>query len=404
MDSKARWPLVLTFGCFLVLGLGGSMLGVAWPSIRYTFGLSLGSLVSLLVSSTIGFVTGSLLISGVMARIGLGWVLIIANFLGAAGSLAYSLAPGWWFMVSLGLLAGWAGGSISTALSIYIAATRTVRTMNWMHACYGIGATIGPLVMTWILGANLSWRSGYALAASMHASLAICLFFVLDRFTFRGIKETSAPDLPAASAPSTAATLRMPVVMLSVLLFFLYTGVETTTGQWSYTLFVEERGITPYLAGVMTSLYWGMLTAGRILFGAMVERVGLDRLVRLSMMGALLAAVLFLSHSPWISVISVGLMGLSLSAIFPTLTSDTPRRVGLRHANHAIGLQTGAASVGVAALPSFTGILAERFSLEIIGPFLIGSASLLAVANEIVRALVRRQAREELTIRQSSAD
>lgn len=380
------------------------MLGVAWPSIRHTFGLSLDALVFLLVSSTIGFVTGSLLISGVMARIGLGWVLVIGNFLGAAGLWAYSLAPDWWVLVAFALFTGLGGGSLTAALSIYVAADRTVRTMNWMHACYGIGATIGPLVMTWLLGVNLSWRSGYILAGSIQASLAICFFFASGRFSFRGIKETSVPDHPVAPTPSAAATLRIPAVMLSVLLFFFYTGVETTTGQWSYSLFVEERSITPYLAGVMVSLYWGMLTAGRILFGAAAERVGLERLLRLSMLGALLAAVLFLFHSPWISLVTVALMGLSLSAIFPTLTSDTPRRVGLRHANHAIGLQTGAASVGVAALPSLTGFLAERFSLEVIGPFLIIAASLLFVTNEIVVVLVHRRARREYATHQAVAE
>jgi fucose permease len=289
-------------------------------------------------------------------------------------------------------------------LNIYVAATRTVRTMNWMHACFGIGATIGPLVMTWILGANLSWRLGYALAGFIHVSLAICYFFVVGRLDFRGMKEIHAADSPIAQTTSAFATLRLPIVILSVLLFFLYTGVETTTGQWSYSLFVEERSISPYLAGVMVSLFWAMLTIGRIVFGAAAERIGLERLLRLSMMGVVVAAVLFLFQSPWISLITVGLMGLSLSAIFPTLTSDTPQRVSLRHANHAIGLQTGAASVGVAVLPSLAGFLAERFSLEIIGPFLIVSALLLAVTNEIVVVLVRRRARQAFMTRQSAAD
>jgi fucose permease len=273
-----------------------------------------------------------------------------------------------------------------------------------MHACYGIGATIGPLVMTWILGANLSWRFGYALAGFIHLSLAVCYFFVVGRLDFRGMKETHAHDSPVAQTTSAFATLRLPIVILSVLLFFLYTGVETTTGQWSYSLFVEERSISPYMAGVMISLYWAMLTVGRIVFGAAAERTGLDRLMRLSMMGALLAAVLFLFRSPWISLVTVGLMGLSLSAIFPTLTADTPQRVGLRHANHAIGLQTGAASVGVAVLPSLFGFLAERFSLEIIGPFLIVSTMLMAVTNEMVVVLVRRRARQAFMTRQSAAD
>jgi hypothetical protein len=102
--------MVLAFACFVALGLGNSMLGVAWPSIRQTFGLPLDALVYLLVSSTIGFVAGSVLTSGIMARIGIGWLLVSGNVLGAVGLWAYSLAPEWWILVAFGLFTGWMGG------------------------------------------------------------------------------------------------------------------------------------------------------------------------------------------------------------------------------------------------------------------------------------------------------
>lgn len=396
--------MILAFACFVGNGLAGGLFGVAWPSIRGTFGLPLDALVLLLATSTIGFVAGSVLAGKLMARLGIGRLLIIANVLAAIWLWAFSLSPGWGLLVAFGLMAGWTGGTINTSLNVYVAASQTIRTMNWMHASYGIGATIGPLLMTGILGANLSWRLGYALAGFIHLSLALSYFFILDRLNFRGIKESGAAENENVKVTPAKTTIRLPVVWLSVLLFLLYTGVEATTGQWSYSLFVEERSISPYLAGIMTSLFWAMLTVGRIVFGAAATRIGVERLLRLSLAGAVMAAVLFLSPSPVISFFTIGLMGLSLSAIFPTLTSDTPNRVGLIHANNAIGFQTGAASVGVACLPGLAGVLAERRGLEIIGPFLIVSALLLAVTNEIVLWIVRRRAREELVPWQSVAD
>ena len=156
--ARNRYTLILGFACFIALGMMNGLLGVAWPSIRQTFGLSLDALVALLVTSTIGFAVGCVLAAKLLAWLGAGWALLVANLLGAAGLVGYVLAPGWWVLVAFGLLTGWANGTIDTALNIYVAATRTVRTMNWMHACFGVGATIGPLLMTFICrrGAELA--------------------------------------------------------------------------------------------------------------------------------------------------------------------------------------------------------------------------------------------------------
>jgi fucose permease len=92
--------------------------------------------------------------------------------------------------------------------------------------------------------------------------------------------------------------------------------------------------------------------------------------------------------NPVISLISIVLLGFSLAAIFPTLTSDTPQRVGVRHAPNAIGYQMSAASIGIAVLPGLAGVLADATGLEVIVPFLlINSIALLLVYELILRLL-----------------
>ena len=61
--------------------------------------------------------------------------------------------------------------------------------------------------------------------------------------------------------------------MLSVLLFFVYTGVETAVGQWSYTVFVEGRDLAPQLASLGVSVYWGALAVGRVIAGVVTNRL-----------------------------------------------------------------------------------------------------------------------------------
>ena len=386
--ARRRYALAVAFACFITLGATSGMLGVAWPSIRAAFGLPLDALVALMIATTISFAIGSVTAGPLIARLGIGWVLLIANVVGFVGCLGYFLAPSWWTLVAFGLLAGWTPGTIITGMNIYVAAIHSVRTMNWMHASFGLGATLGPLLMTAIVGAGLSWGWGYAVAAAVFLALALACLTVVRTMTFRGVEHA---DDSATTRPSLGATLRLPIVWLSVLMFLLYTGVETTAGQWTYAWFTGTRAASPYVAGVITSIFWAMLTIGRVVFGAGAARIGVERLLRLCMLGAVLAAVLLLPRSLPVGLVAIALLGLSLSTIFPTLTSHTPARLGARHAGNAISLQTGAASVGTAALPGLAGFVAARAGLEALAPFLVAAAVSLLLVHQAAAALSRRQ-------------
>jgi fucose permease len=176
-------------------------------------------------------------------------------------------------------------------------------------------------------------------------------------------------------------------------LFFVYTGLEVTIGQWSFTVLTESRAIARETAGLWVTIYWGSIGVGRVLFGFIVEWLGIDRLIRLSLLAALAGAVLFaIDFSPVASVIALALIGLGLAAVFPCLMTQTPRRLGKAMAAHAIGFQVGAAMLGAAALPSLSGVLAQQFGLETIAPAAVVMALLLLLLNETVLLRGRSQA------------
>ena len=88
-------------------------------------------------------------------------------------------------------------------------------------------------------------------------------------------KPIFAPRSGLGGEVTRARSLRTwgPAVWLSVVLFLVYTGIETTAGQWAYTLFVEGRGITVQAASLAVSVYWGALALGRVLTGVIADRV-----------------------------------------------------------------------------------------------------------------------------------
>jgi fucose permease len=45
--------------------------------------------------------------------------------------------------------------------------------VNWLHACYGIGATIGPIIMASVLMASHPWQRGYVIVGIAQLALAM---------------------------------------------------------------------------------------------------------------------------------------------------------------------------------------------------------------------------------------
>ena len=380
--SKLLLPIA--FLAFVSIGLPDAVLGVAWPSIRHTFGLPVSQLGALLMSAMIGYLASCFWGGTLVHRLGVGRLLLASSIAVGITAAGYALAPAWWTIVALGLLGGLGAGAIDTGLNVYAAKHFSSRVMNWMHACYGVGASLGPVMMTSILVAGLSWRWGYATVATLLGVMAVLFAITLRLWEDNGnADDANAPEKPPPVP--MAAVLRRPMVWMHTALFFVYAGVEATTGQWAFTLLTEGRGMSPTLAGTAVAIYWASLTTGRIFFGLLDGRVAPDAVLRLATLICPPAvALLWLNFSPLVNVVALALIGFGCAPIFPLLISRTPPRLSEAHAGHAIGFQVAAAYLGIAGIPALTGVLARRHGLEIIVPITFVSAVAVLVLHEAV--------------------
>jgi fucose permease len=383
--------LVLAYAGFVALGLVNSLMGVAWPSIRDTFALPVDALGAFLIANTAGYMLASAVSGRLMGLMSVGTLLAASCGLAALSLIAIGSAPLWAVLVALGFASGLAGGAIDGSLNSYAAAHFSPRAMNWLHACFGIGATIGPAIMTAMITAGPGWRSGFWLVGAVQLALATA--FVLTRQLWDNGAPTASGALAHTASVPLLATLRLPLAWLGIVLFFVYCGAEVAAGNWVFSMLTEARNVSPELAGAWVSLYWGSLTVGRILFGFVVQRVAPTQLLRWCMAAAVVAAaMIWLNVAAWVTFAGIALLGLALAPQFPLLISATPRYLGPGHAANGVGFQVAAASLGGAILPSLVGVLARFESLEVLGPFLLVLALLMSALFEL---LVWRMPRNE---------
>ena len=396
--SRASTLLViLAYAGFVSLGLPDGLLGVATPSIRATFALAPEDIGGLLISFTAGYLLSSFNSGLVVSRLGVGVLLAVSCLLTAVSLLGYALASAWWMMLGFAVLSGLGAGAIDAGLNTWVATHFTARTVNWLHAFYGVGAATGPLVMTAVLAAGRPWRSGYAIVGVGQLVLAAGFAWTQQRWlapsTTPSAVESAAyaesaraPSVLAAAPSGSIETLRLPAVWLGVVVFFVYTGTEATAGVWSYSVLTQARGVPAARAGFWVSLFWIGLTLGRFVFGFVAEHARMVTLLRASLVAIAFGTSLFaLNLGAIATVVGLTTSGVAMAPIFPSLIAMTPARLGARHTGNAVGFQVAAAILGAAGLPSLVGLLVGRFGLEAVGWSLLVAALGLITLHEVLQ-------------------
>lgn len=374
-----RLIIILAFVAFVSLGLPDGGLGVAWPSVRATFGRPLSHLGLHLAASTIGYLVSSFLGGQFVRAVGVGSLLLASSLMVAVSLAGVSLAPSWRAMVVFAVFGGLGGGAIDAGINTFAASRFSARVVNWLHACWGIGATTGPLLMTAVLARELPWQVGYKVLAGALALLSLLFLLTLRMWT---IAPGASGEAHAATA-SIGEALRRPIVWAQLAVFFLYCGIESTAGQLLYSLLTESRGMPHTTAGIATGGYWASLTAGRIVFGQLAASVSRRAVLRIGLGLAPVGAMLLWSNAGnAASIAGAALLGFALAPIFPTLISITPDRVGAYYAPQAVGFQVAAANVGIALIPGLVGVLARRQGLEVVCVFLVAASVALLVLDE----------------------
>jgi len=309
------------------------------------------------------------LISGVLTGSAL---LMISR----AGSLASLL------LVAIPL--GFGAGAVDAGLNGYVARHYSGRHMNWLHACWGIGATCGPIILARSITTSAGWRGGYLVLGTTQLTLAALFLATLSLWARvpEAVVHAStgkSQTLPTAMANSSAG-------WLSAGIFALYVAVEMTTGLWAASILVESRGIDLKSAGLCAASYYGAITLGRIGVGLVVERWGNRRVVTGGACIAIVGAAVFaFAGSVPLAAASLITVGLGFAPIYPGLMHEVPRRFAPESVQVIIGRQSGAGAVGAAILPAAAGSLAT-LSLESITWIIVaGGVGLLLAIRKLDR-------------------
>ncbi len=407
----ATFFLIIIYLAFISLGLPDSLLGAAWPvmQIDVKAPLAAAGIVSMTIAG--GTIFSSLASGTVIKRLGTGKVTFISCLMTASALLGFSLAPSLFWLILLAVPLGLGAGSVDAALNNYVAIHYQAHHMSWLHCFWGVGATVGPVIMAQFIAGQNAWRSGYLTISIIQFTLTVLLFLTLPLWNRM---ENAGANSPAASgevsdersdlSPETEPTpklLKLNGVRPALVAFLFYCGTEASLGLWGGSFLVNIKGLPPSTAARWVSLYYAGITAGRLISGFVTMKLANIILIRMGQIIALAGAVLLLLPLP--AFCSLGgfiLVGLGCAPIYPCMLHETPTRFGSEHSQTIIGYQMAVAYTGSTFLPPLVGLIASGSTMRIVPFFLAFFIVFMLVGSERVNALMRvkNQNRREETL------
>jgi fucose permease len=375
--ARVRAFDLLSAGSFVVLGLPDGIIGTAWPAMRRTFDAPVGDLGLVLVVATAGAVAVSAVVGSAVRRLGVPVLLGLAATLGTLGAVGFSLAPGLDTVIGFAFLLGLSSGSMDGGLNTAVGLSGRNRLLNLLHGAYGVGTAVGPLVVTAAIIAG-SWRAAYLALAVV--DLGVAGLWVRWR--------------AAVVAPVTGRAHRRTringQVFGGMVVFFVYTGLEVSAGQWETSFSRQHLGLSAFWAGVGTFAYWGALTVVRLVLAAPPSPPPPGLIVRSGgAVAVAAAAVIWWQPNTAVTLAGFAVLGAALAGVFPALVALTPGRVGGAEAQDVIAWQVGAAAAGGSGVAAIIGALIGAAGFAVLGPSLVTLAVVLCGLDALVW---RRQA------------
>lgn len=393
--------LAIIYLIFISLGLPDSFLGASWPAISQSLSINEGLQGVFSLTVSLCTIICSFLTPKLLSKFAEKTIISVSICLTVMGLITIGFAPNFYILLLACIPLGFGAGAIDTILNNYVALHYKAIQLNMLHAFWGIGALLTPL----ILGNFLKSLDGYKLAAFILAIiqttiLLITLLTLPVRNKAEKIfasREKSDENDNEIKLPFLK-TFKLKGIIFALIAFFAYVALEQSTMAWFTSMAVfGSRAMDPKNASYFLSLLYISVAAGRIISGFISLKISDKNLIRIGESVIAIGLILmFISPINDILLpISLGVLGLGCGPIYPAIIHSTPTRFSKKYSQSVMSIQIGFAYIAnISAAPLF-GIIGKSYTFDFLPFYLLIFFILLIFGNEMVN-FKRKNAQNEV--------
>ncbi|KAF6514633.1 hypothetical protein HZS61_005767 [Fusarium oxysporum f. sp. conglutinans] len=367
-----------------VSGANDAAYGALIPYLETYYELSYLVVSLIFLSPFVGFIVSAAVNNYLHMNIGQRWIAFMCGGCHALTYLILSQHPPYPVLVLAYVLAGLGNGIGLAAWNSYIGnLARSNELLGFMHASYGLGGTVSPLIATsMITQANLGWYDFYYVLLGMAVLETATLTYSFWPKTAQKYRETVHTEGTRNEGTRAALFVKPHARVVWLCAFFLlgYVGTEVALGGWVVQFMLRVRNADPFDAGMTAVGFWLGITIGRLVLGMVIPKIG----VKLSLMIFIpitmgLQLIFWLVPQFHVSAVAVSLQGFFLGPMFPcvivALTMLLPRHLHVS----AIGFAAAFGGSGAAVLPFAVGAIAQAKGVQVLQPIILAILAVLFI-------------------------
>ena len=375
----------LTYLMFAMFAMTTDSVGLIIPEVIRTFGLSLTAAGTFQYATMGGIAVAALLFGQLADRLGRRPTIIVGLVLFATA--CFLMVTGdrlTVFAILLGLsgiaIGVFKTGALALIGDISTSTAQHTTIMNMAEGFFGVGAILGPAILTRLLQRGLPWQWLYLVAGSMCVGLIVLALLV---------KYPESPK-PAGGQvlKGTGRALRSPYVLAFSAGAFLYVGVEAAIYVWMPTWFEGYSGSATTFAAYGISIFFLLRAAGRFLGAWLLGRIQWQAALAFFSGGILLCFALSVAAGVDWAVYLLPLSGLFMSVIYPTLNSKGISCLPKSEHGAGAGVILFFTCVSAVAAPLAIGAVGDAFGHIIYGFWLATGFAVLLFAGAVMNWLV----------------
>lgn len=256
-----RW---LTFLMFTMFAMTTDAVGVIIPHIIEEFKLTLTQASAFHYAPMIAIAISGIAFGFLADRLGRKRTILLGLGLFAIACFLFSIGNTFESFVGLLALSGCAIGIFKTGALALIGDISTsnhdhTRTMNTVEGFFGVGAIIGPFIVTYLLKIQVSWIYLY-----MFAGL-VCMVMLLMAARVQYPATQPHEDHKKIDIRRTFHMMRNPYALGFSFVIALYVATEVAIYVWMPTLLKDYSGNFLWLATYALPIFFALRAGGRFL-------------------------------------------------------------------------------------------------------------------------------------------
>jgi len=386
--TKHTFSLVVLTSLFFMWGFITCLNDILIPHLKNVFDLSYFQSMLIQFCFFGAYFIVSIPAGTLVKRIGYQKGIVAGLLLAGVGcTLFYPAASMQQYPLFLGALFVLASGItiLQVSANPYVAALGNPATassrLNLTQAFNSLGTTLAPFFGAFLIlsvasvgfeqmsvAEQLAFKAEEAEAVQApYLLLAFALMLLAGVFSVISLPQITEHQQPSGEPldSGSVSAWKRPHLVLGALGIFVYVGAEVSIGSFLVSFLTDENvaGMTIDDAAHYIAYYWGGAMVGRFIGAAILHRVAAGKMLAFNALAAITLIVVAVLGSGNLAMISILLVGLFNSIMFPTIFTLAVDRLGAS-TSQGSGILC-LAIVGGAVLPLLQGLLADAVGVQL---------------------------------------